>query len=679
MDHRLKRLPDSYLNRLDPENEVIFSTIQQPLDIADVHKDAPSITQFPNLGTYSPTLDTDSVHKYLSQFLLEEESIDGNNLNIFFDPIALSATENSFYEALYDNPSSPVHSNAGSSRYGVERIDLHNSDILSIVDPRESESSVACRHPDTPVKSSSQANSDGLNSSLYTFDSELFSQMDAFLSANSVSKVFFNDDAEAILQFKRGVDDANRFLHANKHLVINLNNYLVTPDLYNGKKHYHSDKSGSEEESRSKHCAVYEDIELSEVFDKVLLCSDDNDCLPRVGTQQNTRSGHKRHLKKGRDSGEFVDLESLLVSCARSVADADYRAAKDKLQKIRQHSSPTGDANQRLANYFADGLEARLAGSGTQLYVALTPNNTIIAEMLKSYMSSWPWMRLSIFFANRMIYEVASNGASLHVIDFGILYGIQWPTLIRDLSQRPGGPPKLRITGIELPQPGFRPSQMVDETGRRLAKYCEHFNVPFEYNAITKMNWERIKIDELKLVSGEVVAVNSLVRFHHLLDETAVGADSPRDAVLKLIREVNPHIYAQTVCSGPQNSPFFVTRFREALLFYTAIFDLLDATLPRHDNQRLNLEKEFMGGEIMNIVACEGKERLQRTETCKQWQSRIMRAGFKPMAVNPRLAKKLRYEAREGYDKDFLFLEDGNWIIQGWKGRIIGGSSCWVA
>ncbi|CAH9094266.1 unnamed protein product [Cuscuta europaea] len=668
MDHRLKRLPDSYLNRLEPENEVIFSTAQPSLDIPDIHKDAPSITQFPNLGTYSPTLDSDRVHKYLSQFLLEEESIDGNNPHIYFDPIALSATENSFYEALCDNPSSPFHSNAGSSR-----------------------------HRDTPIQSSSQTNSDGLNSSLYTSDSAQFSQMDALLSANSVTKILCNDDADPILQFKRGVDDASRFLHASKQLVINLDKYLISqeseelprdvvfkikdhsPDLYSGKKHNHLDKSGSEEESRSKHCAVYkEEIELSEVFDKVLLCTDDNDCLPRVSTQPKKKSGRKRHLKKGRDISETVDLESLLISCAQSVAEANYRAAGDKLKKIRQHSSPTGDANQRLANFFANGLEARLTGTGTHVYEALTPSNTLVLEMLKSYMSAWPWMKLSIFFANKMIYEVASNGASLHIIDFGILHGIQWPTLIRDLSKRPGGPPKLRITGIELPQPGFRPSQMVEETGRRLAKYCEHFNVPFEYNAITKTNWERITIDELKLVSGEVIAVNCLVRFHHLLDETEIGVDNPRDVVLNLIREVNPHLYAQTVCSGPQTSPFFVTRFREAIFFYTAIFDLIDATLPRHDNRRLSLETEFVGREIMNIVACEGKERLQRTETCKQWQSRIMRAGFKPMAVNPTLAKKLRCEAREGYHKDFLFLEEGNWIMQGWKGRIIGGSSCWV-
>ncbi|KAK1353860.1 hypothetical protein POM88_052225 [Heracleum sosnowskyi] len=55
-----------------------------------------------------------------------------------------------------------------------------------------------------------------------------------------------------------------------------------------------------------------------------------------------------------------------------------------------------------------------------------------------------------------MILDKASNAATLHIIDFGIQYGFQWPVLIQCLSMRPGGPPKLRITGIELPQSGFR-------------------------------------------------------------------------------------------------------------------------------------------------------------------------------------------------------------------------------
>ncbi|WP_423787577.1 GRAS family protein, partial [Klebsiella pneumoniae] len=81
------------------------------------------------------------------------------------------------------------------------------------------------------------------------------------------------------------------------------------------------------------------------------------------------------------------------------------------------------------------------------------------------YLSACPFKKISIFFANRMILERASNATTLHIIDFGIQYGFQWPVLIQLLSRRTGGAPKLRITGIELPQPGFRPAEYMEATG----------------------------------------------------------------------------------------------------------------------------------------------------------------------------------------------------------------------
>ncbi|CAH9094253.1 unnamed protein product [Cuscuta europaea] len=660
MDHPLRGLPETSINRFELENEVIFPTVEQSLGIPDndtIH----------GLSTHSPSLDCDPMLDYICQILLEEDSVDGNNDNMFFDPIALTAAEKSFYEALRGNPSSPFYTN------DIDLVESKSSvtyDLSYDVDSVESILSATCDHPDFTIQPSSrQTNLDELNGASRSLH-----------SLNLVPNIFC-DQTESILKLKRGVKVADKYgfpTKAKSDLIPTEKGQSA--ELCRGRKHYHPDEIGWEER-RSKQSAVYkEEAELSEVFDKVLLCTDDNDSPSRVGCpQQKGRSGRKSHSKKRRDNYEVVDLESLLTSCAQSVAANDYRAAEDKLKKVRQHSSPSGDANQRLANIFADSLEARLAGTGAQLYAALSPNNIIITETLKSYLSCLPFTRLSILFANNMIYEVASEVASLHVIDFGILYGIQWPTLIRDLSHRPGGPPKLRITGIDLPQPGFRPSQMLEETGCRLAKYCERFGVPFEYNFIMANNWETLKTAEFKLVKGEVVAVNCIDRLEHLLDETVVIGESPKDAVLNLIREVNPHIFVQSVRSGAHNSPFFLTRFREAVSFYSAVFDMSGATLPSHGNERSNFEQQFLKRDIINIIACEGMERLVRPNTYKQWHSHMMRVGFKPLSINPELMKKYMCKVREGYHKDFLFAQDGHWIIQGWKGRIFGGTSCWVS
>ncbi|CAH9081220.1 unnamed protein product [Cuscuta europaea] len=655
MDHHHGKLPSYYyIKRLGLEHESEDVLSQQLPDQA---------------------LSTKSAHmiNYLNKILLEEDDDENSDDLLLGDPAALRAAEDYFYEALGENLSldSSVGSQVGTSS---SDIDAYNS--------------------------SSQTNLDGLNGSLYSFD-----------RANLLPNIHFDDEATSIFQFHSGVGEAKRFFPSINPMVIHFGHKcpleLETEELNSGsalrvekdhsadscrgRKHYRASESGLEEEKEEersrKQSAIYEE-DLTEAFDKVFLCADDDDVdFPSAAgkQQQKGRNGRKSHSNKHRADGrEIVDLQPDLISCAKLVADANYRAALEKLEKIRHYSSPTGDANQRLAHAFADGLEALLARTGLQLNASSSlckTNNfpSYASELQKSRLSSsMPFMRIFIFFANKMIYDVASRATSLHVIDFGILHGIQWPTLIRDLSQRHGGPPKLRITGIELPQPGFRPSQTVVETGCRLARYCKRFGVPFEYNAITAKNWEALKIVDLKLKRGEVVAVNCNGRLTDLPDETSSGADIPRDSVLNLIREVNPHIFVYITLSASHNSPFFVNRFKSALFFYSSVFDMFEAIFPPHDGQRLHFEQAVMRPVIANIIACEGMERFERPETYKQWQCRTMRAGFKPLPPSPNIVEKLRAKAREAGHKDFLFAEDGHWVLLGWKGRVLACSSAWV-
>ncbi|GAB4860132.1 Scarecrow-like protein 14 [Ancistrocladus abbreviatus] len=389
--------------------------------------------------------------------------------------------------------------------------------------------------------------------------------------------------------------------------------------------------------------------------------------------------GRRGHSKKQVNDKNAVDLRTFLILCAQATASDDRRTADELLKQIRQHSSPEGDGSQRLAHYFANALEARLAGTGSQIYTALASKRTTAADIIKAfqfYIAACPFKKISIVFAVHMILKAAEKATKLHIIDFGILYGFYWPILIQRLSERAGEPPKLCITGIDFPLPGFRPAERVEATGRRLAKYCEQFNVPFEYHAIAQ-KWETIKLEDLKISGDGVVAVSCLYRLRNLLDETIV-VDSPRNAVLNLIREINPDIYVNASVNGSFNAPFFITRFKEALFHFSTLFDMFDANVARERPERLIFEKEFYGREIMNVVACEGTERVERPETYKLWQVRITKAGFKQVPLDPELLKKLMMKLRTPYHKDFLIDVDGHWVLQGWKGRMTCAISAWV-
>lgn len=698
------------LNGLKFKDQSLDTSFRPMLDPGNLH---PSLSVSSEIDSPDDK-DSDPVLKYLNQVLLEENMEERPSM--FHDPLALQAAEKSFYDVIgqmypppplwfdhyADSPDSLVGTSSDNSTT-TSGTNSNYSDPQFVVDPGDCKSLAGKKFSTQTIGSGTNEQAEGLS------------------YANMIPNFF--SDPDSILQFRKGMEEASKFLPRGNQLIIDLDKYELppksdqvppkcvikveeqdergnSPNGLRGKKHLHRQESDLEEQRSSKQSAVYEEeeFELSETFDRVLLFTDANGnsawCCSGVSVPDgvdktaqtrgppNHSSGLKSRARNQGSKTEAVDLRTLLIGCAQSVAADDRRTAYEQLKQIRQHSSPSGDAYQRLANVFANGLEARLAGTGTQLYAALASKRISAVEKLKAYqvyLSACPFKKISILFANKMIVRTALKAKTLHIVDFGILYGFQWPILIHHLSTLPDGPPKLRITGIERPQPGFRPAERVEETGRRLAKYCERFNVPFEYQAIATQNWETIKLDDLKInhAEGEVLAVNCLFRFNNLLDET-VTLDSPRDAVLRLIRSMNPDIFVNSVVSGSFSAPFFVTRFREALFHYSSLFDMFDTTIPRDDQHRSNFEREFYGREAINVIACEGTERVERPETFKQWQARHMRAGFSALQLNQELINKLRCKTKAGYHKDFVFDEDGNWMLQGWKGRIICASSCWI-
>ncbi|KAF8041248.1 hypothetical protein BT93_B3242 [Corymbia citriodora subsp. variegata] len=517
----------------------------------------------------------------------------------------------------------------------------------------------------------------------------------------------FNNN-ESVLQFNKGLEEARKFIPSSFHITIDQEKDGLAPNIREkeeigihggnqsengsrGRKNHERHNARFEEGRANKQLAAYsKDSELSELLEKLLVSNKNGGLLSLECKSENSSETKDLHGPSGTgdDSKKMgnkstSDLRSLLILCAQAVSTNDFKTARELLRRIRQDSSPSSDGSRRVAHYFANALEARLAGSAgrSQAFYYSVIERRSVADKLKAYQlhySACPFPKFQILFSNYMILKLAETAKVLHIIDFGISYGFQWPILIQELSKRTGGVPKLRITGIELPQPGFRPAERIEETGRRLAKYCEQFNVPFKFQAVASASWECIKVADLKIQSDEVVAVNCLCRFENLFDET-VEVNCQRDMVLNLIRSMKPHVFIHGIRNGSHNAPFFPTRFREALFHLSTIFDVFNTNVVHDNVQRLVLERDFFGREIMNIVACEGMERVERPETYKQWQVRLTRVGFQQLPLDQELIKKARAKLSGDYHKDFVLEEEKNWMLLGWRGRIISGCTCWFS
>nr|XP_043631428.1 scarecrow-like protein 9 [Erigeron canadensis]XP_043631429.1 scarecrow-like protein 9 [Erigeron canadensis] len=639
---------------------------------------------------------SDVVFKYINQMLMEEDI--GEKTCMLHGSAALEAAEKSFYDALMVNeppfcsshPTVPLYDNDGGNEItarGYSCFDANgfgNGTSLSC-DVSDYDSHLV---PSVSVNLDSQSVSRSSNGSSSGNSCVIDCFADSPVSVQSVS----------VTQYQKGVGESSRFpLSSGKNLdqlgTVEADSVVIKAEKKHevnsiaeesrGKKNPYS-KDLVEDGRISKQFAVYtEPTVRSKMFDDVLLCAGQKN-LPQGNFIHNgvSRAQPKSNTGKGRGKKgvrkDVVDLRTLLSLCAQAVAANDQRSGLDLLKQIREHASPTGDGMQRLAYYFSAGLEARMAGSGTEIYKAHISKPMSAADVLKAYhlyLSCCPFMKISNFFSNKTIMHLAENKKKLHIIDIGILYGFQWPCFIQRLSKRPGGPPELRITGIDFPCPGFRPSERVKETGRRLANYAETFNVPFKFKAIAQ-KWETVTLEDLELDSDETLVVNCAYRFKYLLDET-VMVDSPRNKVLNLIRRMKPDMFIQGVINGSYNAPFFITRFREALFFFSSVFDMIEANVTRESQDRMLLEENLWGREAMNVIACEGSERIERPETYKQWQVRNLRAGFCQLPLNQEILKMAKDRAKACYHQDFGIDEDGHWMLQGWKGRIIYALSAW--
>ncbi|KAJ3688218.1 hypothetical protein LUZ61_017382 [Rhynchospora tenuis] len=287
-----------------------------------------------------------------------------------------------------------------------------------------------------------------------------------------------------------------------------------------------------------------------------------------------------------------------------------------------------------------------------------------------------PYLRTVMYFTNQTILNnISKNAEKVHIINYGIRHGFQWPSFFEHFSNWERTPPIIRFTMVEVPEPGFRPRKLVELIGQRLADYAKSFNVPFEYECIAS-KWENVKVEDLKIRSDEVVIVNCIVHSERLSDES-VGTDSPKDTFLHTIRKIKPHIFIHGTMNGSYNSPLFLRRFRSALSHYSSLFEMLDSNLPQDSPGRLIMERDVFIPEITNVIACEGSERLERPETYQQWHTRKLRAGLVPLPVDPIIKKHLKDFVRRYYHKEFVIDEDNGWLLVGWKGRILHGFSSW--
>ncbi|PWA87363.1 transcription factor GRAS [Artemisia annua] len=372
-----------------------------------------------------------------------------------------------------------------------------------------------------------------------------------------------------------------------------------------------------------------------------------------------------------------MHLVQLLVSCAEAVACRDKTQSSKLLAELRGDALVFGSSFQRVASCFMQGLTDRLSlvhPLGAVGLVAPARNLNPIAldkkeEALRLVYETCPHIKFGHFIANLTILEAFEGENYVHVVDLGMTLGLQqghqWRELVQCLANQSRTPRRLRITAV-----GPCVNQFVI-IGKELEAYALENGINLEFSTV-ESSLETLKPEDIKTYKNEVLVINSILQLHCVVKESRGALNS----VLKVIHELSPKVLTLVEQDSNHNGPFFLGRFMEALHYYSAIFDALDAMLPKYDTKRAKIEQFYFAEEIKNIVSCEGPHRVERHERVDQWRRRMSRAGFQgaPIKLVTQAKQWLaKLEICEGY----TIVEDKGCLVLGWKSKPIVAVSCW--
>ncbi|XP_064982825.1 chitin-inducible gibberellin-responsive protein 1-like isoform X1 [Musa acuminata AAA Group] len=411
---------------------------------------------------------------------------------------------------------------------------------------------------------------------------------------------------------------------------------------------------------------------------------------PTIPQPRYTSGGHmnishearpgKRVREVRKQSGTDVkqpDVKQLLIECAKALSENKIEEFELLVGKAHRAVSISGEPLQRLGAYMLEGLVARHESSGTNIYHGLRSRKPESKELL-SYMGILydicPYFKFGYMAANGAIADALKNEDRIHIIDFQIAQGTQWVTLIQALAARPGGPPHVRITGINDPVAEYTQGDGLQLVEKMLLGMSKKFSIPLEFKGLSVCGPE-VTREMLDIRTGEALAVNFTLQLHHTPDES-VDVNNPRDGLLRLVKGLSPKVTTLVEQESNTNTTPFLTRFIETLDYYSAMFESIDATLKRDSKERIDVEQHCLAKDIVNIIACEEKDRVERHELLGKWRSRLSMAGFKPYPlssyVNSVIKTLLSY-----YSNKYTAVEKDGALLLGWKTRNLISASAW--
>ncbi|URE07985.1 hypothetical protein MUK42_18347 [Musa troglodytarum] len=371
----------------------------------------------------------------------------------------------------------------------------------------------------------------------------------------------------------------------------------------------------------------------------------------------------REEMQQRKRDEEGLHLLTLLLHCAEAVAADNLEEANRLLLEISELSTPFGTSAQRVAAYFSEAMSARLVSSCLGLYAPLptVPHRHRLASAFQVFNGISPFVKFSHFTANQAIQEAFEREDRVHIIDFDIMQGLQWPGLFHILASRPGGPPRVRLTGLGSSM------DALEATGKRLSDFAETLCLPFEFVPVAE-KVGNLDPERLGVSRREALAVHWL--HHSLYDVT--GSDTN---TLWLLQRLAPKVVTM-VEQDLSQAGSFLARFVEAIHYYSALFDSLGASYGEDSQERHIVEQQLLSREIRNVLAVGGPARTGEVKF-SNWREKLSQSGFRGVSLAGNAAAQATLLLGMFPSDGYTLVEENGTLKLGWKDLCLLTASAW--